>query len=49
MARMAVQYPALMVQVMEVAVQILVFKAKAIRAVTINRIIRGIILKARHN
>ena len=42
MARMAVQDPTLMDRVMEVAVQIPVFKAKAIRADTINIIIRGI-------
>ena len=42
MARTAVQVPALMVRVLEVAVQIPIFKAKAIRVTTTNRIIRGI-------
>ena len=42
MARMAAWDPVLTVRVMEVAVQIPVFKAKAIRLVTTNRIIRGI-------
>ena len=42
MVRMAVQGPALMVWVMEAAAQIPGFTAKAIKAVTISRIIRGI-------
>ena len=42
MAQMAARDPILMVRVMEVAVQIPVFKAKVIRVVTANRIIRGI-------
>ena len=41
-ARMAVQGPALMVRVMEAAVQVPVFKAEAIRVVTANRIVRGV-------
>ena len=40
MVLMAVQGPALMVRVMEVAVQIPVFTAKAIKVVTTSRIIR---------
>ena len=41
MARMAVQGPSLMVQVTVVAVQGPVFKAKAIRVVTINNPVWG--------
>ena len=42
MGRAAAQVPALTVWVTVVAILIPVFKAKAIRVVTINRIIRGI-------
>ena len=42
MARMAAQDPALMVLVVEVAVQALVFRAKAIKAALISSLVKGI-------
>ena len=42
MSRTAAQVLALMIRVMVVAVQILVFMAKAIRVVIINNLVRGL-------